>query len=236
MTDLEYIKKYGNPAEYEENLKRLENGEPVQYIVGDVNFYGLIFKVDERVLIPRFETEELIEKTLKYLDKDKALKIIDLGTGSGCVAITLKKFLPDSEVTAYDVSHEALEVAQENAKMNHVDIHFKNRSMENIHGNYDLIISNPPYIAYDEQIEEVVQKNEPHQALYAPEQGLYYYRKILEQAKNILNNGGLIAFEIGETQSEAILSLAHQLLPTSISWVEQDLQGLDRFVFIKKVF
>lgn len=235
MTDLEYIKKYGNPAEYEENLKRLENGEPVQYIVGNVNFYGLIFKVDKRVLIPRFETEELIEKTLKYLDKDKALKIIDLGTGSGCVAITLKKFLPDSEVTAYDVSHEALEVAQENAKMNHVDIHFKNRSMENIHGNYDLIISNPPYIAYDEQIEEVVQKNEPHQALYAPEQGLYYYRKILEQAKNILNNEGLIAFEIGETQGQALLSLAHQFLPSSISWIEKDLQGLDRFVFIKKV-
>ena len=116
MTDLEYIKKYGNPAEYEENLKRWKNGEPVQYIVGNVNFYGLIFKVDKRVLIPRFETEELIEKTLKYLDKDKALKIIDLGTGSGCIAITLKKFLPDSEVTAYDVSHEALEVAQETRK------------------------------------------------------------------------------------------------------------------------
>ena len=112
MKDIEYIKKYGNPDEYEKSLKRLENGEPVQYIVGNVNFYGFTFKVDSRVLIPRFETEELIEKTLKYLDKNKKLEIIDLGTGSGCIAITLKKLLPNSNVTAYDISSEALEVAK----------------------------------------------------------------------------------------------------------------------------
>ena len=234
MQDIEYIKKYGNKDKFEENLKRLDNGEPVQYIVGNVNFYGFTFKVDKRVLIPRFETEELIENTLKYIDKNKELKIIDLGTGSGCIAITLKKILPNSLVTAYDTSSDALEVALENAKLNKVNINFINQSMENIEGTYDLIISNPPYIAYDEEIEEIVKKNEPSSALYADNNGLYFYEVILKQASNHLNKNGVIAFEIGQTQAKDIIKLINQYL---INWeykVIKDLSGLDRIIIIKR--
>lgn len=236
MNNIEYIKKYGNPYEYETNLKRLNNGEPVQYIVGNVNFYGFSFKVDKRVLIPRFETEELIEKTLKFVDKNKKLEIIDLGTGSGCIAITLKKFLANSNVTAYDISSEALLVAKENAKINNVNINFVNQSMENIDGVYDLIISNPPYIAFDEQIEEIVKNNEPNIALYADNNGLYFYDVILKQAINHLKSDGLIAFEIGQNQGLDIINLINIYLPNWEYQLVKDLSGLDRFIFIKKKF
>lgn len=236
MKDIEYIKKYGNKDKLEENLKRLDNGEPVQYIVGNVNFYGFTFKVDKRVLIPRFETEELIENTLKYVDKNKELKIIDLGTGSGCIAITLKKLLPHSLVTAYDISSDALEVALENAKLNKVDINFVNQSMESIEGTYDLIISNPPYIAHNEEIEEIVKKNEPSIALYADNNGLYFYEVILKQALKHLNKNGIITFEIGQTQAKDIINLINKYL---INWeykVIKDLSGLDRIIIIKEKF
>ena len=236
MKDIEYIKKYGNPDEYEKSLKRLENGEPVQYIVGNVNFYGFIFKVDSRVLIPRFETEELIEKTLKYLDKNKKLEIIDLGTGSGCIAITLKKLLPNSNVTAYDISSEALEVKKKNSEINNVDVNFVNKSMENIEGTYDLIISNPPYIAYDEEIEEVVKKNEPSIALYADNKGLYFYEVIIKQVSKHLKSDGIVAFEIGQTQALRIVELIKKYLPNWQYKIMTDLSGLDRFIFIKEKF
>ncbi len=236
MQDIEYIKKYGNKDKVEENLKRLDNGEPVQYIVGNVNFYGFTFKVDKRVLIPRFETEELIENTLKYIDKNKELKIIDLGTGSGCIAITLKKLLPNSLVTAYDISSDALEVACENARLNKAEINFVNKSMENIEGTYDLIISNPPYIAHNEEIEEVVKNNEPSIALYADNNGLYFYEIILKQTLNHLNKNGVITFEIGQTQAKDIIKLINKYL---IHWeykVIKDLSGLDRIIIIKEKF
>ena len=236
MQDIEYIKKYGNKDEFEKNLKRLDAGEPVQYIVGNVNFYGFTFKVDKRVLIPRFETEELIENTLKYIDKNKELKIIDLGTGSGCIAITLKKLLPNSLVTAYDISSDALEVAYENARLNKAEINFVNKSMENIEGTYDLIISNPPYIAHNEKIEEVVKNNEPSIALYADNNGLYFYEIILKQTLNHLNKNGVITFEIGQTQAKDIIKLINKYL---INWeykVIKDLSGLDRIIIIKEKF
>ena len=234
MKDIEYIKKYGNPQNLTENIKRLKNGDPVQYIVGNVNFYGLLFHVDKRVLIPRFETEELIEKTLTYLPSKKSLNIIDLGTGSGCIAITLKHKLPTAKVTAVDISKEALEVARENAIVHQTEIHFIHQSMEDtLPEYYDVIISNPPYIAYDEPIEEIVEKNEPHLALYASNHGLYFYKVILNQAIKYLNKDGLIALEIGQTQGEAICQMVSEILPHMSCWIEKDMQGLDRFIFIK---
>ena len=163
MNDIEYLKKYykGN-IEYA--LKRLENGEPVQYIVGDVDFYGNTIKVDKRVLIPRFETEGLVEIALSYLKDGDS--IIDLGTGSGCIAITLKKKLPNSNIDAVDISNDALTLAKDNAKLNNVDINFYQGDMLCTNKKYDCIISNPPYIPYDEEVMDIVKNNEPNNALY----------------------------------------------------------------------
>lgn len=235
MTEIEYLNKYLEKDKLEEGLRRLKQGEPVQYIVGNVNFYGYLFEVNKHVLIPRFETEQLIEKTLGYL-KHKKLKIIDLGTGSGCIAITLKKKLPESTVTAYELSEEALKVAMKNASIHQVDIDFVHQTMDNIEGEYDLIISNPPYIAYDEEIEEIVRKNEPKMALYAPDRGLYFYESILSQAKNHLSKDGLVAFEIGQTQGEDLRKLGKKYLPDFECRIEKDYQGLDRFAFFRQRF
>ena len=144
MTPLEYLEKYGNPSK--ENIERLNNGEPVQYIVGSVSFYGNIIDVDKRVLIPRFETEELVENTVKYIKKYNYQSIVDIGTGSGCIAITLKKFFPCVLVDAVDISLDALELAKTNAEKNNVSINFYNGNLfEPLNRKYDVIISNPPY-------------------------------------------------------------------------------------------
>ena len=138
MTDIEYLKKYyeGN---IEDALKRLENGEPVQYIVGNVDFYGNILKVDKRVLIPRFETEGLVEIALKYLTNTN-LDVVDLGTGSGCIPITLKKKLPNLNIDAVDISLDALDVAKENAKSNNVDINIKTIIWPIMYINHSIIL------------------------------------------------------------------------------------------------
>ena len=234
MTDLEYLKKYYD-GNIDDAIKRLESGEPVQYIVGNVDFYGYNFIVNKNVLIPRFETEELVNRTIKYIgkyfDKDN-LDIIDLGTGSGCIAITLNKEL-DCRVDAVDISLDALEVARINNDNNNASVNFICSDMlNNINKKYDAIISNPPYISYDEEIEEIVKNNEPHLALYASNNGLYFYDYILKNSINYLKEKSLIAFEIGFTQGNDILELAKKYFPHSNVWVEKDLQEKDRFVFI----
>lgn len=234
MSDIEYLEKYLPSDKLEEGKKRLENGEPVQYIVGNVDFYGNIINVNKNVLIPRFETEELIEKTINLIKKyfDKKVNIVDLGTGSGCIAITLKKQL-ECNMDAVDISSDALEVARENAKINDVNINFYQGDMlDALNKKYDIIISNPPYIAYDEEIMDIVKKNEPHLALYASDNGLYFYHKILKNANNYLNDKSIIAFEIGYTQGLEIVSTAKKYFPQSKILLEKDLQNKDRFVFI----
>lgn len=237
MNELEYLKKYIHPEDnLEEGIKRLEAGEPVQYIVGDVDFYGNIIKVNKSVLIPRRETEELVEKTLMYIKKhfkNQNLNILDIGTGSGCIPITIKKHLPDSSLTGLDISKEALLVAKDNAKCNEVDIKFiESNIFSNINDKYDIIISNPPYIREDEEIMDIVKNNEPHLALYAPNNGLYFYDKIIKESSNYLNKKFIIAFEIGQEQAEDIISMAKNTFPQANIILEQDLQHLDRFIFI----
>ena len=150
-----YLYKYlDNKDEFLKGIDRLINGEAVQYIVGNVNFYGFTINVNPNVLIPRFETEELVNKTLEYLKKyfNSNIDIIDIGTGSGCIAISLKKLLPNSHVTAIDISNKALEVAKENAKINEVEITFGLSDIfSSVEGKFDLLISNPPYIDYNDQ-------------------------------------------------------------------------------------
>jgi len=231
MDNIEYLKKYykGN---IEDAIKRLNDGEPVQYIVGDVDFYGNIIKVDKRVLIPRFETEGLVEIALKYLTNTN-LDIIDLGTGSGCIPITLKKKLPNINMDAVDISKDALELAKENAKLNNVEINFVHRDMlKPIEKKYDCIISNPPYIPYDEEVMDIVKNNEPHLALYADNNGLYFYEGILKNYKEHLKDKYYIFFEMGYNQGEKIKQLALKYLDCNVE-IKKDLQGFDRYVIIK---
>ena len=236
MRDLEYLRKYykGN---IEDALKRLKNGEPVQYIVGEVDFCGNILKVNKNVLIPRFETEELVDQTIKYINKffDKKVDILDIGTGSGAIAISLKKKV-NSNVTATDISKEAIDVAKENAILNKVDIDFINTNIyENIDNKFDVVISNPPYIAYDEEIMDIVKNNEPHTALYADNNGLYFYEQILKNIKTILKDKYLISFEIGEKQFNDIKKYKDLYLPESNITCKKDMQGRDRMVFITNI-
>lgn len=235
MTDLEYLKKYMKEDLLSEGIKRLENGEPVQYIVGNVDFYGNIFEINKDVLIPRFETEELVYKTINYVDKyfSANAAIVDLGTGSGCIAITLKKKMPNCSLSAVDISDNALLVAKRNANKLNADIIFYNGDMlEPLDSKFDVIISNPPYISYDEEIMEIVKKNEPHIALFADNDGLYFYEEILMNAHKYLNKKSIIAFEIGYTQAESIKKIALKYFENSKVVIEKDIQGNDRFIFI----
>src|SRR5574344_212467 len=233
MNSIDYLKKYykGN---IDEGLKRLDNGEPIQYIVGNVDFYGYIYDITKDVLIPRFETEELVDKTIKYIDRyfDDTIDILDLGTGSGCIGITLSMQV-DSKVTAVDISDSALEVAHKNAsKYNQKIIFIKSNMLDKVDGLYDVIISNPPYIDKDEVIEDIVKNNEPAVALYADNHGLYYYEYILSKASKNLKNKSLIAFEIGYKQGPTIKDMALKYFPDSRILIEKDMEGNDRFIFV----
>ena len=233
MTDIEYLKKYykGN---IDDAIKRLNNGEPVQYIVGNVDFYNSNFIVNKNVLIPRFETEELVLNTIIFIKEyfHGPIKVLDIGTGSGAIAISIKKEI-NGEVYATDISKEALEVAKENAKRNKVDILFTETNLyDGIKEKFDVVVSNPPYIRYDEEIDEIVKNNEPHIALYADNNGLYYYEEILKNIKTILNEKYLIAFEIGKDQGNAINELKEKYLSEANIILKKDLEGRDRMIFI----
>lgn len=240
-SDLEYLKKYIKENNlddifYNKCLKELAKGRPIQYIIGEVNFYGYNYKVNENVLIPRFETELLVDKTIKKIKQlfNKSVDILDLGTGSGCIAITLKKEI-NSNVDALDISKEALQVAKHNAKLNKVNVNFINKDMTTYKAKkYDVIISNPPYIAYDEEIMDIVKHNEPHIALYASDNGLHYYEAIIKNIPNITKDKYLVCFEIGATQSVAIANIANKYLKDINISVEKDYAGLERYIFITK--
>ena len=234
MTDIEYLKKYYD-GDITSGIKRLEQGEPVQYIVGNVDFYGYKINVDKRVLIPRFETEELVENTINYIKKYFSLPIdiLEVGTGSGCISIALKKELENANITASDISRDALEVAKLNAKENNADITFVNTDIyKGITKKFDCIISNPPYISKSEKIMDIVYNNEPYLALYAENDGLYFYEEILKNAKNILKDKYLICFEIGNTQGEQIKKISNKYLNNAKVIIKKDLEKWDRMIFI----
>ncbi len=238
MNEIEYLKKYCKKENLEEAKKRLSNKEPVQYIVGNVSFYGYTFLVNHDVLIPRFETEELVEKTIKKCQKKflKNINIVDIGTGSGCIAITLKKELPFSNIEAVDISKKALKVAKKNAKENNVEIEFlEGNLLEPLTKKYDLLISNPPYIDREEEIMEIVKNNEPEIALYAENHGLYYYEEMIKNANKIMKQSCLLAFEIGCTQGEYLKQYAKKYFKNATITVEKDLQNRDRFLFIDRI-
>ncbi len=235
MKNREYLEKYLSNDRLDEGMELLDKGISPQYIVGNVDFYGNIINVDSRVLIPRFETELLVEKTIHYVKNlfNRKVSILDIGTGSGCIAITLKKEI-DCNVVASDISLDAIDVARENAINNMVDILFINSDIfSDIDDKFDVIISNPPYISYDENIEDMVKNNEPSIALYANDDGIYFYDKILSQCFKYLNDKFFIAFEIGYTQGDRIVELVYKYLGDDINVkVEKDYSNKDRFVFI----
>lgn len=234
MTDIDYLKKYLPKEKLSAGLNKLKEGKPVQYIVGNVDFYDINLLVNKNVLIPRFETELLVQKTINYAKKifKGPLNIIDLGTGSGAIAITLKKHL-NSTVDAIDISSKALEIAQINAKKNNQKINFYLSDMlSNVKGKYDIVISNPPYISKTEIIEKIVYDNEPHCALFAEENGLEYYHKILKNIKQHLKPRSLIAFEIGMNQNKEIIKLIKTYLPNANIVSEKDYTDKNRFIFI----
>ena len=234
-TDWQLLKeKYRDNIE--EVLDKLEAHYPVQYLIGNVEFLNTIIHVDERVLIPRFETELLVEKTIQKLKKMKLENpnILELGTGSGCISIALKKNI-DCKISAVDISEDAIEVARENATLNKVSIDFKVQDMLNInYEGYDLIISNPPYVSETEPVGKETQY-EPQNALFAKEKGLFFYQEIMRKISELSTKPKLIAFEIGMTQGNELLEFSKKHLPTMTSSIEKDLTGRDRYLFIERV-
>lgn len=216
-------------------IKALEENKPLQYVLGYVNFYGNKFVVDERVLIPRFETEELVENTIKYIKKllTEPVDIIDLGCGSGVIGITLEKKVSTKTVDLIDISKDALEVAKINCeKLNSKCNLIQSDMFENVEKKYDVIISNPPYIKENEIIEDIVKENEPHLALYAGKDGLDCYKKILETVNEYKKEKCLIAFEIGYQQAEDIKRLVDKYIPNAQVIIKKDLSDKDRMAFI----
>lgn len=218
----------------EKDIELLKKGYPIQYLIGYVDFYGNKIIVNQNVLIPRYETELLVDKTIKYIkNMFNEPKVLDLCTGSGAIAISIKKQIK-SIVHASDISKEALIVAENNAKENNVEIEFYNDDiLTNNYNKYDVIISNPPYVSYEEEIMQTVIDYEPNIALFAKNNGLEFYEKILNQSRKNLNSKYLIAFEIGYKQAKSITEISKKYFPKAKIIVEQDFSGKDRYIFIK---
>jgi release factor glutamine methyltransferase len=215
-------------------LTRRGQREPLAYIVGSSEFHEVVLSVDKRVLVPRPETEILVEKILQRHSSAKSF--LDIGTGSGAIAIALAKALPNASVSASDISSEALDLARENAHANGVEVEFIHSDLlQSIRGTFDVIVSNPPYVTeseYSGLVPEIV-RYEPKIALTAPEYGLYCYRHMLETAAPYLNPGGRIWFEIGHGQAEAIFSIGE-----ANGWIcgelIRDYNDYERVVFLSR--
>ena len=228
--------------------KQLEQEIPIQYIIGKTEFFGLPFNVNKEVLIPRPETEELVEQVLNEISliktcktstdlasKEKQFKILDIGTGSGCIAISLKKQLPSSEISAMDVSDKALRVANKNALLNQVDINFIHQDIlktTNLDKLYNVIVSNPPYVRELEkkEIKNNVLNNEPHLALFVDNKNpLLFYNKIAELAKKFLTKNGQLHFEINQYLGKETIKLLAEKGFKNIQ-LKKDIFGNDRIV------
>ena len=218
----------------EEIYTKLANHIPAQYIIGHAEFFGMQLEVDERVLIPRPETEELVELILAENPKDN-LKVLDIGTGSGAIALALAKNRPDWTITAADISQDALDLAMENANNQDLTLSFiKSNCFSEISSKYDIIVSNPPYISRVDEAEVGlnVLHSEPHLALFADEDGLAIYRRIAEESKDYLNDGGKIYLEIGYKQGQSVPDLFRKNFPEKRVRTLKDQFGQDRMVVI----
>lgn len=216
-------------------LSELKYQIPIQYIIGKTEFYGLPFKVDKNVLIPRPETEELVDWIIQNHKNQHNIKILDIGSGSGCIAISLAKNLPKAKVSAIDISAEALNVAKNNAALNQVNVNFINSdilTIAKLPDVFDIIVSNPPYVRELEkdQMQQNVLANEPHIALFVKnENPLLFYDKIAELAKNHLTENGVLYFEINQYLGNETVELLKTKGFKNIE-VKKDIYGVDRMV------
>ncbi len=219
-------------------IESLINKKPIQYIIGFINFYGYKFKISKDVLIPRFETEELVSNTIYYINKylNSSVRIADIGTGSGVIGITLKKELPNSIVTLTDISKKALNIAKNNALRLGVDVNFLQGNMLKPiilqNEKYDVIISNPPYIKNKEEIMSIVKNNEPQIALYGGEDGMRYYYLLLKEANVVLKNKSIIALEINPILVKKLVIILKKFFKNSKYIIKKDLQKRKRMLFI----
>mgnify|MGYP004535159923 FL=1 len=224
--DFEYYKNY---------ITRLINGEPIQYIIGKQEFMGIEFNVNKDVLIPQPDTEILVEETIKIAKEYNKPKVLDLCTGSGAIAVSIKKYVPEAEVFASDISIKALQLAKINNIDNNINF-IESNLFENINNEFDIIVSNPPYIRTEEikSLSQEVQ-NEPLIALDGGQDGLDFYRDIIKQAHNYLKSNGKLCFEIGDEQKDAIT----QILKSNFNYKNikyyKDLQGKDRVIIVEKM-
>ena len=219
--------------QYFVNIEKLTKGVPLQHITHRQEFMKMDFFVDENVLIPRPDTEILVEEVIKIAQKYNSPRILDLCTGSGAIAISLKKFVPNADITAVDISEKALEIAQKNAKKLETKINFLKSNLFDKLDNkkFDIIVSNPPYIRKDEikKLSEEVQK-EPKIALDGGEDGLDFYRIITEQAINYLKTGSFLCFEIGYNQKNDVIKIIEDKQNYKNTYCKKDLYGNDRII------
>ena len=222
---------------YNKYLKQLKKGLPVQYIIKNTNFYGLDLYINKNVLIPRPETEYLVEETnnlIKQVFNKQNIKILDMCTGSGCIALALKQLNNNYQIDASDISKKALSIAKKNKNNLNKDITLiKSDLFKEISNKYDVIISNPPYIKENtKDIENVVKRNEPKKALFAKDNGLFFYKEILKQSKKYLKKTNIIAFEIGSKQKKEIIKIIKKYHKDAKIITKKDYNNLDRYIFI----
>lgn len=232
--DLEELKKQYQEKDLDIVLNKIENGYPVQYAIGYVNFCGNKLMVNENVLIPRYETEFLVELIKKTIDSSFTGNIFDIGTGSGAIAISLGKIFSKSKIDGIDISKEAILVAENNKNINKVtNVSFFEKDINNVDNfdNYDVIVSNPPYVDIKEEVGKET-KYEPQNAIFATDNGLFFYKKILSILKKTENKPTYIFFEIGMNQAEYIKEIFENLELDYTFNVKTDLSGKNRYVYL----
>lgn len=215
----------------DEWLQKINLGMPYQYVIGEAHFYRMVLTVNESVLIPRSETEELVDYLLK--DQKNYKEILDLGTGSGCIALALKNNLNITKVSGVDVSADALDIAKKNSEILNLEVNWIEDDMlepYKKYSKYDLIVSNPPYVGEDEQLEETVVDFEPSLALFSKNDSLKFYKKLRWWYDHHLNENGTLAMEINQSLGRETLAI----FPQGKSELHQDMNGNDRFIVVKK--
>ena len=230
---LEELKKKYHGKRLDIILNKIKKGYPIQYLIGDVNFYGNKIIVNKNVLIPRYETEFLVDLVLKNLTNETKYKILDIGTGSGCIAISIAKKLTNSQVEGIDISRKALRVANKNKRINNVNnLKFSKQNVFKCinFDDYSVIVSNPPYVSYDEKV-GIETKYEPQKAIFADRKGLIFYEEIIKKA-SISKNVKHIFFEIGMLQSKQIKEIKNEYLSNFKFETIKDLSGKDRYIHI----